>query len=948
MPENSVLNATLYDTKGKAIYKKTMPVVFDTNKESFVSTTATMDAPLQWSAEHPNLYDLVLELETSKGDVLETVGCNVGFREVEVINKGTNTAQVTINGQPIMFKGVNRHETELENGRAVTEESMIQDITLMKQNNINSVRNGHYPNNARWYELCDEYGLYMIDEANIESHGLNDYIPQSDELWIEACKDRMTSAIERSKTHPSILMWSLGNESYNGDTWGILGALCKELDDTRLVHYEGHRDIPEVDVWSRMYRRIDPLDRDDKLKNPIDWYGENGVKPALQCEYSHAMGNGIGNLVDYWELYDKYPNWQGGFIWDWVDQSLVWETPVVEVLDNEGSDIQVSLTGALVSGRDGKALEGYAQAFNDERLVFNTGDSFTVEASVYPSPSDQTNPIVTKGNENWKSSESYGLKRNVTKDEETNEILTDEIEFYVYNTEYISDDGVYEKVSASVATPEDWNNQWHQVAGIYDNGQMELLIDGKVVATAKNEKGIIAGGSPVGIGADLTYDAQNPNVPDFFVGLIDNVRIYDKALSVDVVANTNKTMAESLEAILWLDFETKEEVSYEEETYYSFGGDWGSIPEGNPNNKNFCANGLVSADRTVQPELLEVKKQYEDIVVEDKNIMEGVVSLRNEFLFTNANEYHGRWEVTEDGIVIEEGVLDTKEYNVKPLTTKDVRIPFTMPTVQAGSEYFVNVYFTLTQDESFAKAGHQVAMAQVPLPIGQELEKKVSIDEIPSLDVTQTEKGATVVGEGFQLKFNKETGTIDSFMSNGVQLLEKGPVPNFWRAPTDSDLGFFSPLMLGTWRYAGQNRDVVEVSVNEIQDKAVEFTVTSTLPTTVESDYQQIYTVYGTGEVEITSKLTSGGEALDMIPEVGNMLELPLEMDNVTWFGRGPEENYIDRQTGYNVGIYEEKVENFYIEYIKPQETGNRIDNRWVAITNDNGVGLMVNAPETF
>src|SRR5699024_8003489 len=134
-----------------------------------------------------------------------------------------------------------------------------EDIKLMKQHNINAVRNSHYPNQARWYELCDEYGLYMIDEANIESHGLNDYIPQSDELWIEACKDRMTSAIERSKVHPCILMWSLGNESYNGDTWAELGKLCKELDSTRLVHYEGHRDIPEVDVWSRMYRRITSL-----------------------------------------------------------------------------------------------------------------------------------------------------------------------------------------------------------------------------------------------------------------------------------------------------------------------------------------------------------------------------------------------------------------------------------------------------------------------------------------------------------------------------------------------------------------------------------------------------------------------------------------------------------------------------------------------------------------
>ncbi len=140
---------------------------------------------------------------------METAGCNVGFREVEIINNGTTESQIIVNGQPIMFKGVDRHETSGEGGRHITEESMIEDIKLMKKYNINAVRNSHYPNEARWYELCDEYGLYVIDEANIESHGVNDYIPQSDEGWISACKDRMTSTIERSKVHPSILLWSL-------------------------------------------------------------------------------------------------------------------------------------------------------------------------------------------------------------------------------------------------------------------------------------------------------------------------------------------------------------------------------------------------------------------------------------------------------------------------------------------------------------------------------------------------------------------------------------------------------------------------------------------------------------------------------------------------------------------------------------------------------------------
>lgn len=178
-------------------------------KEAAAQISVDVEAPKKWSAEEPNLYQLVLALKDAEGNIVETAGCNVGFREVEIINKGTTESQITINGQPIMFKGVNRHETSGETGRHITEESMIEDIKLMKQYNINAVRNSHYPNEARWYELCDEYGLYMIDEANIESHGVNDYLPQSDPEWILACKDRMTSTIERSKVHPSILLWSL-------------------------------------------------------------------------------------------------------------------------------------------------------------------------------------------------------------------------------------------------------------------------------------------------------------------------------------------------------------------------------------------------------------------------------------------------------------------------------------------------------------------------------------------------------------------------------------------------------------------------------------------------------------------------------------------------------------------------------------------------------------------
>lgn len=940
------VEAILYDENNKEVFKNPLKVSFNGN-EAKIKDSIEVKSPKKWSAEEPNLYQLVIVLKDPSNNIVETAGCNVGFREIDIINKGTNKAQITINGKPIMFKGVNRHETMPETGRHITEKSMIEDIILMKQYNINAVRNSHYPNEPRWYELCDEYGLYVIDEANIESHGVNDYIPQSDSLWIEACKDRMTSTIQRSKVHPSILLWSLGNESYNGNVWAVLGKLCKELDPTRLVHYEGDREIPEVDVWSRMYRRVNTPNVIDKKANPIIWWGQYGDKPAFQCEYAHAMGNGIGNLKEYWDIYDKYPIWQGGFIWDWVDQSLKIETPTDKLLLNEGKDIEVKLKGDLSNnGINGKALKGYAQCYNDKLLAFNAHDNFTLEAWVKPEKGEATSPIITKGNDEWQCTESYGIQRKVVFDEKTKEKTEDKLEFYIYNTNWDNENGVYTKVSASIPTPDNWSDNWHHVAGTYDGKNVKLYLDGKEVASVTDDIGIAGGGNSVGIGADVTYDAQNPNVPATFNGLIDSVRIYNRALSLEELEDDSRTPNEN--SIIWLDFETVSNKTYQQKEYFSFGGDWQDIPEGNPNNKNFCANGLVSADRTVQPELMEVKKIYQNIGISNSDILNGKIKIKNKYLFTNINNFNGSWQLIEDGKPIQSGEFTKQDLDIEPLTEKTVTIPFNKPELKAGSEYFINVSFTLKQNMSWAEAGHEIAKEQIAMPYNVPEVQPVEISSFGKLTVDEQEDYALIKGNDFELEFNKTTGTIDSFTFKGTQLIEKGPVPNFWRAPTDSDLGYYSQLKLDTWRYAGEDRKITDVDIKINNDSMITFTVTSKLPTKTESDYKQEYVIYGTGDVKITSTLNPGSNKLPMIPEVGNLITMPKEFKNVTWYGKGPEENYIDRQTGYNIGIYKNTVDNFFIDYIKPQETGNRTDTRWVSLTNDKGIGLIAKSENTM
>ncbi|CAG7621783.1 Beta-galactosidase [Paenibacillus solanacearum] len=296
-------------------------------KQGFMELHAagTVGQPRLWSAEHPNLYTLVLCLKDSSGRLIEAVSCRIGFRRFEL-----KDGLMQINGKRIVLKGVNRHEFSCDTGRAIAYEDMLRDIKLMKSHNINSVRTSHYPNHPLWYELCDEYGLYVIDETNLETHGSwkygqkdeGDTVPGSKPEWTGAVLDRCNSMLQRDKNHPSVIIWSLGNESFGGNNFIKMHDFLKKSDPTRLVHYEGvfHYRASEAasDIESQMYTKPDQV-REYALRNP--------KKPFILCEYSHAMGSSCGNLHQYWELFDRYPVLQGGFIWDWIDQAIQIRTP---------------------------------------------------------------------------------------------------------------------------------------------------------------------------------------------------------------------------------------------------------------------------------------------------------------------------------------------------------------------------------------------------------------------------------------------------------------------------------------------------------------------------------------------------------------------------------------------------------------------------------------------
>ena len=288
--------------------------------ERFSFSTKSLPNVQFWSAEKPNLYQLFISLKDRSGEVLEVIPQRVGFRRVEIEN-----GKILINGRAVRFKGVNRHEHDPDTGHTISRESMMQDIILMKQHNINAVRTSHYPNDPEWYDLCDEYGLYLIDEGNIETHefGTNSENELANNpAWEAAHLERIQRMVYRDRNHPSVVMWSFGNEAGEGPNFATLGKWLKKIDPSRPRHYEGASSVgvmDYVDVYSRMYPLVNDL---DGLMEEWSEY------PFLACEYTHAMGNSNGNLKEYWDrIYDDSNNFVGAFVWDWVDQGLSLEVP---------------------------------------------------------------------------------------------------------------------------------------------------------------------------------------------------------------------------------------------------------------------------------------------------------------------------------------------------------------------------------------------------------------------------------------------------------------------------------------------------------------------------------------------------------------------------------------------------------------------------------------------
>lgn len=328
----SSLEIELRDPQGEIVFTRRLARSDDENPQKKLSLSEKIQQPQQWSAELPALYTVLLSLLDENGRILEVVPVRFGFRQVEIID-----SQVLLNGKPILIKGVNRHEFDPRTGYVLNRETMEEQVKILKQFNVNAVRTSHYPNHPYFYDLCDRYGIYVMDEANLESHRFVDHLPKGKSDWRDAVVARGTRMVLRDRNHPSILFWSLGNEAGQGKNFGYIRQAILKLDDTRPIHYEGEYRYTHSDFISMMYPTPAFLEKVAQGRGPLWFFKAEGNfgkpvwpryyrdKPILVCEYAHAMGNSVSRLDKFLEIFETYPNCAGGYIWDMIDQSLLKE-----------------------------------------------------------------------------------------------------------------------------------------------------------------------------------------------------------------------------------------------------------------------------------------------------------------------------------------------------------------------------------------------------------------------------------------------------------------------------------------------------------------------------------------------------------------------------------------------------------------------------------------------
>lgn len=910
-----------------------------------VTGSKEVSNPKKWFADTPNLYLLLIELQDETGAVVETLCQRVGFREIDKIDiNEAGQEQAQINGKKIMFRGVNRHESDVDDGRALTREDIKEDLFLMKEFNVNAIRTSHYPNNPYLYGLADELGIYICDETNVESHkgAIDSDIPSGFPVWNHSVMDRTKNMVERDKNHPCVVIWSLGNEAtyrtyaknenycfFNSTRWIL------QRDPSRLRKYErdnrytkGNREDSMVDIYSSQYWGV----------NSVESHVTNtdNKPPYIQSEYAHAMGNALGNFKEYWDVFRNYPNAQGGFIWDWIDQSMRTkvEKKINYYINDPNTGNRTKTDAAFADGRNQtKAIKGSYNAQGSNQNLVN-GNALTLDVWLKPVenyvPGQQT--FISRG-------DSSGYNLQLDKD--------GKLEFFV--------DGWRQGVLTANLPAAFTDGNWHRVTGTIAGREYKLYFDGQEIATGTRDSEATYDTSSntrdIAIGANAEFSGR------VFNGYIDRAVVARRAWTAEDLAATADSLESVQDDIVYaIDFAEgcaeEEIIEYDAKDYFAYGGDWGETVTDN----DFCANGLLNADRTPSPELYEVKKVHQEVsFYDDGAAANGEIRIVNEFLNTNLNQYNISWTLKEDDVLIGSGKLSQQQKDIEPLQEKTVQLKH-FPAVGAvkGSDYVLNLSVTLKQDQTWAgdyggKAGEEIAFEEFELFYPNAAKQPVfEADQMSELDVQETDEAITITGKtdvtggkDFTVVIDKAKGFISSYQVDGKTLLKNGPVPDYYRAPVSNDPEFKTEM-----RDAADNFVIAEEGIQVTTNpKAVSVHVPGAISGINCSNIID-YTIYGDGRVIVDNAFTPTSAAGN-IAKIGMKMTVSGEYEKLTYFGNGPQENYSDRNTGTKLAVYESSVtDQFEDKYVKPQENGNRTGVRWTALRADDGTGLMVAAEQ--
>ena len=929
------VRVTLSDAKGKKVKEMLSDrFTMDGKGKKSVNFSSHISNPDKWTAETPVLYQLTLELLNESGAVMQQISSKMGFKETEIRHQ-----VFYLNGQAIKVNATNTHMQHPELGHAMNEETIRKDMEILKQHNFNAVRTSHYPPVNKYLELADEFGLFIIDETGDEAHA-TEYI-SNDNKFLAMYQERVRQMVLRDRNHPCVLFWSAGNESGEGPLITEVVKEGKKYDPTRYFMYGGNAYAhPGEDIIGPRYPTPYELEMNTAMVPE-----SQDPRPSFMDEYLSVAGNAGGGLDEYWAVIRRHPRLMGGAIWDFVNPGLT--EHIRPLKDSSPFNTPAHLMGNAKVEKGVLHLSGHdewVEVYRSNNVELSSKE-LTISFDVKPGKlcgMFEGAPYITKGNT------QFGV---VQRGE-------NKLQFYLHS-------GV--KHTLDVDLPANWVGKWHHVTASWDGKEMKLFIDGQLKGTESTtsnepnnnrrrgngggERGMLSNFPyPINIGRFAGNHAQDPQTIYTADAEMDNVAIYNKCLA------DGEGRAE--DAVLYLTFDS----NGDEGTFYTIGG-------------NMRTYGSIWPDRSVQPEMKQMKWTTQPVSIRLLNAETGEVEVTNRLFFTDLSQYATHWRLMADDQVLEEGDI---QLSTAPQQKQVVRIPYHKPAIVAGKEYRITISSALKTDELWAKKGYEVAWDQlelsswnIPAPLPQLTSQHLNTQE--------DDQQIKVSGNGFCYVISKATGNLEQLEVEGKSVLKAPLSFNLWRAPLANEFDSWDAFrvnggysegygnMVSTLFYSkGVNQLNIRPASVQLTHNQYETTVTvSQLVQVGASSFGALdlyiqgvqlagftldysYHFYDDGTVKIQNHLSPQGKLPEILPRIGFTTSVAKEFDRITWYGRGPEENYPDRKTGYQVGVWTKTVADMYEPYLLPQDHALRTDNRYVQLLNKDGIGVQIIMNEHF